>query len=289
MFKHASARRPMIVSLTLSCFLLLAFTLIGTLVFSSTKPAAAAGSHSRASSLVGPKQHYLALGDSLAFGFQPNGDFTHGYVPDFFKQDLQKDGVKDFLNLGCPGETSTTFINGGCPAAPSSPPQLASALAYLQANAGTVSPVTLDIGANDTLRDIDPTTCTINQSQFATDLATLHVNLTQVILPQLRAALTVNGQLTGELVMVNYYDPFQNICPNTVPFTQTLNQQLANDVSGFGSIVDVFDAFGGAKVPNPHICKDTWMCAASPLGPNIHPTDKGYELIADTFDKGTGF
>src|SRR5216684_5678462 len=76
--------------------------------------------------LVGPKQHYLALGDSLAFGFQPNGDFTHGYVPDFFQQDLQKDGVKDFLNLGCPGETSTTFITGGCRAAPSgSPPQLA--------------------------------------------------------------------------------------------------------------------------------------------------------------------
>ena len=202
-----------------------AFTLIGTLVFSSTKPAAAAGSHNRASSLVGPKQHYLALGDSLAYGLQPNctTTCTHGYVPDFFKQDLRKDGVKDFLNLGCPGETSTTFINGGkCSYPTPFTSQLAAAVAYLQANAGTVSPVTLDIGANVTLGDIDPTTCTINLSQFATDLATLHVNLTQVILPQLRAALTVNGQLTGDLVMMNYYDPFQNICPNTVPFIQIL-------------------------------------------------------------------
>ena len=288
MFKDVYARRPMLVSLILSCFLLLTFTFVGTLAFFATKPALAAASHSRQSSLVGPKQHYLALGDSLAFGFQPNGDFSHGYVVDFFEQDLQKDGVKDFLNLGCPGETSTTFISSGCPAAPSSsPPQLTSALAYLHANAGTVSPITLDIGANDVLPDIDPTTCTINQSKFATDLATLDANLTQVILPQLHTALTVNGQLTGDLVMMNYYDPFQNICPNTVPFTEEENQHLANDVSGFGSIVDVFAAFGGAKTPNPHICKYTWMCSFTP--PNIHPTDKGYEVIADTFDKGTKF
>ncbi len=287
MFKDVYARRPMLVSLTLSCFLLLTFTFVGTLVFFATKPAVAAASNSRRSSLVGPKQHYLALGNSLAFGFQPNKDFSHGYVVDFFEQDLQKDGVKDFLNLGCPGETSTTFFTGGCPAAPSgSAPQLASALAYLRAKAGTVSPVTLDIGANDLLPDIDPTTCTINQVKFATDLATLDANLTQVILPQLHAALTVNGQLTGDLVMMNYYDPFQNICPNTVPFVEGENQHLANDVSGFGSIVDVFDAFGGAKVPNPHICKYTWICSSFH---DIHPMDKGYEVIADTFDKGTRF
>ncbi len=289
MFKDAYARRPMIVSLILSCFLLFTFTFVGTLTFFATKPAVAAASHSRRSSLVGPKQHYLALGDSLAFGLQPNGDNSHGYVVDFFEQDLQKDGVKDFLNLGCPGETSTTFITGGCPAAPSSPPQLLSALAYLHANAGTVSPVTLDIGANDVLRDTNPSTCEVNVSGFNHDLATLDSNLKGTILPALLGALTVNGQLTGDLVMMNYYDPFQNICPNTVPFTEEENQHLANDVSRFGSIVDVFDAFGGAKVPNPHICKYTWMCVAPPLGPNIHPTDKGYELIADTFDKGTGF
>ena len=40
-------------------------------------PAALATSHGSGLSPVGPKQHYLALGDSLAFGFQPNKDFTH--------------------------------------------------------------------------------------------------------------------------------------------------------------------------------------------------------------------
>ncbi len=287
MCKDMYARRPMIVFLILSCFLVLTFTFVGTLAFFSTKPAVAAASHSRRPALVGPKQHYLGLGDSLAFGFQPNNDFSHGYVVDFFEQNLRKDGVKDFLDLGCPGETSATFINGGCPFAKNSPPQLTSALAYLGAHAGTVSPVTLDIGANDVLRDIDPTTCKIDEINFAADLKNLDINLTQVILPQLKAALTMNGRLTGDLVMMNYYDPYQNICPKTVPFIQILNQDLANDVSGSGSIVDVFDAFGGAKVSNPHICKYTWMCSST--HPDIHPTDKGYELIADTFDKGTRF
>jgi hypothetical protein len=29
---------------------------------------------------VGPKSRYLALGDSLAFGFQPDLDWSHGYA-----------------------------------------------------------------------------------------------------------------------------------------------------------------------------------------------------------------
>src|SRR5216684_2402880 len=151
--------------------------------------------------LVGPKQHYLALGDSLAFGFQPNGDFTHGYVPDLF-QILQNEGTKDFKNLGCPGETSSTFINGGCSFAPPPPyTQLGAALAFLQANARKVSPVTLDIGADDLLRDFNPLTCTVSSS-FNSDLATLDFNLTQVILPQLHNALLFNGHMTGDLVLM---------------------------------------------------------------------------------------
>jgi lysophospholipase L1-like esterase len=232
--------------------------------------------------LVGPKQYYLALGDSLAYGFQPNGDNTHGYVPDLF-QILQNKGTTNLTNFGCPGETSTTFINGGCPFAPSgSPAQLTLALAFLQAHAGMVSPVTLDIGANDVLPDL--VTCAVNKTKFNADLATLNANLRGTILPDLKAALTINGQITGDLVLMNYYDPFQNICPKTVPFTLRLNAVLTADTKAFGfSIVNVFRAFGGAATPNPNICTYTWMCTAPPLGPNIHPTDTGYSVIANTF------
>jgi len=233
--------------------------------------------------LIGPKKHYLALGDSLAFGYQPNHDYTHGYVPDLF-QILQNEGTKDVKDLGCPGDPSTTFIKGGCSFAPAPPyTQLGAALGFLQANAGEVSPVTLDIGSNDVLQgNIDLSTCTVNESGFDADLATLDTNLTGTILPALRGALSVKGRVTGDLVMMNYYDPFQNICPNSVPLTQTLNQHLATDVSGFGIIVDVFTAFGGPGVPNHNICSYTWMCSTSP-GPDIHATNQGYSVIANTF------
>jgi hypothetical protein len=158
---------------------------------------------------------------------------------------------------------------------------------YLQENPGKVSPVTLDIGSNDVLRDTTITSsgCTINQTQFDADLAKLDTNLTVTILPALLGALTVKGKVTGSIVMMNYYDPLQNVCPNTVPDTQTLNQHLAADVSGFGTIVDVFGAFGGAGVPNPNLCTLTWFtvgCTPSPTT-DIHPTDSGYSVIANTF------
>lgn len=270
MLKHARISRRILLPIALAISLLFAFA-----------PVTLAAAHGQGPSfhLFGPKQHYLALGDSLAFGFQPNGVFNHGYVDDLFKI-LQSEGTKDHLNLGCPGETSTTFKNGGICSYPTPfPSQLAAAVAFLQANAKKVSPVTLDIGANDVLPDIDPITCTVNTSKFATDLTTLDSNLTGTILPALLRALTAKGRVTGSIVMMNYYDPYQNICPASVSFTQTLNQHLAADVSRFGIIVDVFGAFGGAATPNPLICAYTWMCTVG----NIHPTDQGYSVIANTF------
>jgi hypothetical protein len=140
------------------------------------------------------------------------------------------------------------------------------------------------LGANDVLPDTNPQTCMVNVNKFFADLATLDANLTHVILPQLKAALKVNGRVTGKIVMMNYYDPLQNICPNSVQFTRILNRHLAADVEDFGSIVNVFRAFGGSKTPNPKICTYTWMCTAPPLGPDIHPTNLGYSVIADTFE-----
>jgi hypothetical protein len=92
MLKEAHTYRRIIVPITLVISLLFAFV-----------PAALAATYAQSPSLhlFGPKQHYLALGDSLAFGFQPNGDFTHGYVNDLFN-DLQQNGTKDVKDLGCP-------------------------------------------------------------------------------------------------------------------------------------------------------------------------------------------
>lgn len=263
--------------------------LIATLLFSVVFVALSSSTAS-AAALVGPKTHYLVLGDSLAFGFQPDLDFDDGYANDF-SSNLAGHGVKKTANLACPGETTVTMLNGKCPFPllrkfPYLGSQLNAALAYLAANRGQVSPVTLDIGANDVLSGINTKTCTFDSAAFNAHLATVDANLTQTILPKLHQALMVNGQLTGDLVMMNYYDPLQNICPNTVSLVQLVNQHLANDVRGFGIIVDVFDAFGGAATPNPNICSFTWMCS---IFHDIHAKDQGYSVIASAFERGTGY
>ena len=255
----------------------------------SITPVAFAASHSLGPGLVGPKKYYLALGDSLAFGYQPDLVWNHGYVDDFFSN-LKSHGTTNEANMSCSGETSSTFINGGCPYPylrkfPYIGAQLNAAVAYLQVHAGQVSPVTLDVGANDLLPDIDPKTCNVSSS-FNADLQTLDSNLTNIILPRLKAALTVGGQVTGDLVMMNYYDPYQNICPHDVIYAQTINQHLANDASGYGIIVDVFGAFGGTPTPNKNICSYTWMCS---IFKDIHATTEGYSVIANTFEQGAGY
>src|SRR5579863_3469628 len=246
-------------------------------------PSAFAASYSHRLSLIGPKARYLALGDSLAFGLQPDLDFSHGYVDDLMSN-LSRQGVKHLANLGCPGETSSTFINGWCPYPfmrkyPYIGSQLAAALAYLKDYRGQVSPVTLDIGAGDIEKDIDTDTCAISSS-FTGHLAAIDANV-HTILTQLRAAMTVNGHMTGDILLMNYYDPDQNICSNTVPYIRLLNRHLAADVQGYGVIVDVFDAFGGAGVPNSNICNYTWMCS---IFKDIHATRQGYNVIAGAFE-----
>lgn len=261
--------------------LVLAFVLLFAAI-----PVAFASPHS--SSLIGPKKYYLALGDSLAFGYQPDLDFNHGYVQDFF-ENLQTQGTTSQANLGCPYETSATLVNGHCKGAllrkfPYVGAQLDAAVTYLKLQHGQVSPVTLDIGANDVIPAINKNTCAVNASEFEAALVTLDDNLTQSILPRLHAALMVNGTLTGDLAVMNYYDPYLVKCPATLPYLELLNQHLANDVYGYGTLVNVFAAFGGASDANS--CTYTWICSAFK---DIHPRDVGYGVIASTFENTLGY
>jgi lysophospholipase L1-like esterase len=269
-------------------YLVVPITLIVSL-FIMLSPISLASSHSQGNSLIGPKKYYLALGDSLAFGYQPDFDFFHGYV-DYFFSDLKRHGVEHLANLGCFAETSNTFINGSCPVwylrkSWYQGSQLKNALDFLHHHSGQVSPITLDIGANDLQRDIKTSNCSVS-SRFDSDLAKLDTNLTGIILPQLKAALTVNGKLTGDIVLMNYYDPYQNICPKMVSSMQKFNEHLANDVQGFGIIADVFNAFGGSGAPNPNLCHYTWMCS---FFHEIHATPKGYSEMAAAFERSTGY
>src|SRR5437868_2482157 len=99
------------------------------LVVGSGLAASPAQAHSHA--------YYLALGDSLAYGFQPVQplDRTEGYVPQL-RAALDHGLVLN--NLGCPGETTTTLLNGGICPYPGATSQLAAAERFLRAHRNQV-------------------------------------------------------------------------------------------------------------------------------------------------------
>src|SRR5207249_10319867 len=119
-----------------------------------------------------PQSYYLALGDSIAYGFQPAkakaglppARFNTGYV-DVFAARLRTIAPKlQVVNYGCPGESTKTFIDGGCPGRGDvrrlhdafKGAQLDAALAFLRAHRGQVSPITLTLWGNDLFDSFAP-------------------------------------------------------------------------------------------------------------------------------------
>ncbi len=114
-----------------------------------------------------PQSYYLALGDSITYGYQPDkakpgarpSDFDTGYV-DVFAARLRKLSPKiQVVNYGCPGESTVTFARGGCPTLAEGVKlhdayrgsQLKAAVSFLRAHPGQVSPITLTLWGNDLL------------------------------------------------------------------------------------------------------------------------------------------
>src|SRR5260370_34124429 len=102
-----------------------------------------------------PATYYLALGDSLSQGVQPDAagasvETADGYADQLYAALRRGDGHAglELVKLGCPGETTEAMIDGGiCRYQGGS--QLAAADAFLRAHRGRVFLVTIDIGAND--------------------------------------------------------------------------------------------------------------------------------------------
>src|SRR5436309_14563105 len=73
-----------------------------------------------------PGRYYLALGDSLGFGFQhvrfdanypaePPSAFNSGYVDDLTAMLKNVHAQVTSVNYSCTDETSAPFVTGGCP------------------------------------------------------------------------------------------------------------------------------------------------------------------------------
>jgi len=272
--QSGAGRTPILTVILLTVLLIAALLGIDLLVLSRNNPAHALAPH-----------YYMALGDSLSFGYQPNLDFTSGFADDIF-HDLRGANVTGVVNYACAGETTSTMIHGGCIGrfahhGSYTGSQLQAAVAFLKEarNHGRVSPITLEIGSNDVIPDWDQATCSAG-STVAADLARMDADLTQVILPDLLGALGPGTNASiGDLHMLNYYNPFAKECAGSGPFVRMVNNHLQADAARFRiSVVDVYSAFGGDAGMASHICQYTWMCDSR--FHDIHPTTAGYQVIA---------
>ena len=242
--------------------------------------------------------YYLALGDSLAAGFQAPPARAHaGYVDDLYAWALRRQRGLRLVNIACLGTTSTTLMSGDlCSASAGS--QLRRAVSFLRRHRAKVSLVTIDVGGND-IGAACGTGLSVTVNCVRSVLAATGANVTKIA-HELRAAA---GRHTP-IVAMNYYDPglalwlqpsSRALVPQTVSIVDSLNRTLARAYrSADIAVADMATAFathdlrhkttlaGHGRVPIAvaNICRYTGAC----LSPqNNHGTALGYRVISRAF------
>lgn len=269
--------------------LVLAATVAGLLVFSG----AAAGASSQGPVYLPPQSYYLALGDSMAYGFQgpkakPGArasDFHTGYV-DGFAATLEKlsPGIR-VVNYGCPGESTVTFVRGGwnCDGAELHNAfhgsQLAAAKAFLRAHPGQVSPITLTLWGGD----VFPLTRRGKQAQPAISAFAAHFSS---ILRQLRLAAP-----DAEIIVTGAWNPEADRVAQGRPLYHAVDAAIkraaAASRSRVAEMFSVFDGPGDARAQQHRLCALTFYCSSK--GQDPHPTDAGYRAMAKAFLTASGY
>jgi lysophospholipase L1-like esterase len=252
--------------------------------------------------------YYVALGDSLAVGVQPDSTgasvpTSRGYANQLYSMLRGRDPGLRLVKLGCSGETTSTMIHGGICSYPGGS-QLAAAVAFLRSHRGRIALVTIDIGAND------PNSCLlsglpISEIPGCVDKSIGHtLSDLRTILSGLRKA--GGGQVP--MIGMSYYVPElagwlagesgREIAVLTERLVAGYNDMLTSVYRQYGArVADVFAAFrsadfgskvllaGHGMVPRnvATVCQWTWSCAPSPRGPNEHANDAGYRVIARQF------
>jgi lysophospholipase L1-like esterase len=252
---------------------------------------------------------YLALGDSVAFGYVPPDAVpapkyvdAHSFIgyPEFLAQQLNE----RVSNASCPGETTASMLvagaqSNGCENSPGSlvgyrtlyplhvqyqGTQIDYALHYLAAHKHTRL-VTIDIGANDAFvcQETTPDHCSSGAELFgvaneiAANLGTIFHDLRDV------------AGYSGPIVALTYYS-LSYSDPAQVAGAEFLDSVIAGVTTLNGGIVaDGFAAFQG---PSAAFAGDP--CAAGlliklPDGTcNIHPSPAGAQLLAAAIAEAIG-
>jgi lysophospholipase L1-like esterase len=231
---------------------------------------------------------YLALGDSVPFGFSPlknpaNAANFIGY-PEIVAQQLNIEDV----NATCPGEATGGFLSltgtdNVCRPYRSAFPlhvsyagtQIAFATNYLNSHPRTRL-VTLTLGANDVFRfqkdcarGADVGTCPLGLGGV---LATMQANL-NTILDGIRAT-----GYTGLIVAVTYY----SLDYHDVSGAAALNAPMKAAAAAHGALVADGLAAWAPTAAGGSSCVAGLLIvtSASPLVCDVHPTPKGRDLLA---------
>lgn len=248
------------------------------------------------------KATYLALGDSVPFGYRGGatdefGDEDNfvGY-PELVAHELDLDGI----NASCPGETTASFLDAtaqsnGCENSLNSP--MGYRTAYpLHVMYGSVTQsqmdyavttlkdkdvnlVTLQIGANDAFlcQQTTASKCTAVADLQAVG-QTVQDNL-DTILSTLRNEADYNGQI----VVVTYYA--FNYADPTGQAIQLLDTGIANVAGRYAA--DVADGYEAFKSKAASAGGDS-VAAGLVLPNDVHPTEQGQQLLADAVLKAVG-
>jgi len=241
-----------------------------------------------------PGRAYLALGDSVTFGFIANAGFEYvnpdnfiGF-PNYIGQALKLNDT----NAACPGETTGSFLSSaapdlGCQFFRSFAPlhvsynstQLDFALSFLRSHPETRL-LTISLGASDLflLEDM----CHGDPQCIAAGLPSIEGNL-ETILADLR-----DTGFHGTIVVMNYYS-LDYTDANGTGITVALNQSIAAAAAQEGAVVaDVFTAFqAAAGAAGGHTCMAGLLNASSAnqFTCDVHPSQSGHALIARTIEQ----
>jgi lysophospholipase L1-like esterase len=248
--------------------------------------------------------YYLSLGDSLAIGVQPDSNgVLHatdaGYADVLYGRLHATDPSLVLTKLGCSGESTKTFLIGGICRYGTLHSQLVAALAFLADHRDHVRLITINLGGND----IGPCAGVTGIDLKCVDKAmkTIHDNLTVAM-----AALRVLAP-SVPMIGMNFYDPViafplflpdgQAIADASIPLNSALNRMMEGVYAAYGAptadVEGAFQTFDTTPVTVPglgvvplnlaRICQWLFMCVPPPVGPNDHPNNDGYIVIADAF------
>jgi lysophospholipase L1-like esterase len=234
----------------------------------------------------GPQSYYLALGDSIAYGYQPGkggrpGAFDTGYVDPFATRLRMLSPKIKVVNYGCPGESSVTFTKGGCPALREGPKlhdpfrgaQLKAALSFLRAHKGQVSPITLTLWGND----LAPLSA---KGKGAPKAIAAFASRFDSILEQLRAAAP-----SADIIVTGAWNPEVDQVKKTEPLYRSLDAAIARTAAAsrarVAKMFPVFNPPGNVR----RVCALSYICSIG----DPHPNDAGYRAMANAFFAASGY